>query len=275
MSFIPPLTCSNCGHSARPGEEGFGLSDTEVICKCGNRFTDRSSDQRVLSSNVFVRLGALSNHSEHGSAATPIGRARLVTFATPFDFVGRVYLTPIGFPFIAKEYFENSRGMLVLTSRVDGEAPLQEMPTSVQFNWMVYGLRDIDSLPSWQVLFYGATTHAVAGLFKAALLDYAVAFEAYLESFLAKRLTEKYGDALSQYLMRRAWRVEERSKDLLDLATGHRLTERDDVYQPWFEHVKGPRDRLAHGDRLTVGASATELAHSAVFQAIRWIESIA
>ncbi len=252
------------------------MSGNDVMCTCGNRFTDSSIDQRILSSNIFVRLNALSNHSEYGSASTTIGRAKQVTFAVPFDFVGRVYLTPTGeFPFAAKEYFENTQGMLVLTSFLEGEASGKQVPPTVQFNWMVYGLKDIDSLAPWYVLFYGATTQAIAGLFKAALLDYAVAFEAFLESFLAKRLTEKYGEELSKYLMRRAWRVEERSKDVLEVVTGHKLSEREDVYQPWFEHVKRPRDLLAHGDRLAVRQSDTELAHNAVYQAIRWIESVA
>jgi hypothetical protein len=162
--------------------------------------------------------------------------------------------------------------MTVLSSIWEGHE-VEKLPVEVA--WTVEGLRNIDCLPNWYVLFYGAVTNALSKLFKPALLDYATAFEAFLEEFLLKALTAQYDSDRVDILMRRFWRVEERCKDLLYIATGHRLTERPDIYDPWVKYVqKRPRNLLMHGENLPVDSDAIENAHQAVYQAIRWIEEI-
>ena len=145
---------------------------------------------------------------------------------------------------------------------------------AVEVSWMVYGLVDIEELPAWYVHFYSAITQLHRGLYKAALLDYAVCFETFLETFLGEQLRNQHASDVSEYLLRHSRRVEDRSKRLLELAVGHRLTERDDVYQPWNEHVREIRNKLAHGARIPVDRKTAERAHDAVCQAIRWIESV-
>jgi hypothetical protein len=146
--------------------------------------------------------------------------------------------------------------------------------SDAEVTWSVYGLVDIDILPSWYVQFYAAVTQLAGKLYKAALWDYAIAFEVFLGEFLAHHLTTKYGTAMSEYILRRSWRVEDRCKEVLELAIGHRLRERDDVYLPWDQKVRKPRDGLLHGERVTVDEEAAEQAHQAVYQAIRWVESV-
>jgi len=269
--FIPPITCPACSRTARPGEEGFQDSNTEIHCACGQTIPDASVDQRILSTNIFARLGATANHVQYGSVAFPVGRSLDVTFSDPFEVVPVPFLTPQA-PILVGTKHVGPKGMLVLSSAA-GSEKLGDDP--VRVSWLAFGLRDVASLPTWWIIFFGAVTHAMNGLYKAALLDYAAAFEAFLEQILRQKLKAKFGPELAEYLLRRAWRIEERAKDLLELATGHRLAERDDVYQPWLRDVKEPRDHLIHGKPLSVSEKHSEAAHSASFQAIRWTESVA
>jgi len=161
--------------------------------------------------------------------------------------------------------------MLILAGRyeVDGNTP-----KAVAVSWSVYGLISIADLPAWFIQFYAAATHLVNGLYKPALLDYAVAFELFLESFLRMKLTARFGTIHAEYLLRKGWRVEDRCKDILQLATGHRMTDRNDVFQPWDIFVRRPRNELAHGQRIDIDNIAVESAHQATYQAIRWIETL-
>lgn len=269
--FLPPVECPSCGRTARPGEGEFQCTHTEIHCGCGAVIANESMDQRILSSNVFVRLGAASNHIQRGNIDIQPGRTHEIKFAEPFDVVSQPFLTPGG-PIVVSDHFLTPSGLIVVSSTMGGEKPGDD---PVRVNWLVYGLKGVDSLPTWRVLFYGAITHSMNGLYKPAVLDYAAAFEAFLDSLLNERLAAKYGTELARYLLKRAWRIEDRVKDVLELAIGHKLTEREDVYQPWFNHVKEPRDRLIHGDAGAVSKDNAESAHSAAYQAIRWTESLA
>lgn len=199
------------------------------------------------------------------------GELAKISFKKHFDFLALVFLTPFGGSAYLKESYENNDGMLVLSS-VDSSG--SGGSKAIQFSWFVYGLDEIDSLPNWYVLFYGAMTQVAKGLYKPAVLDYAVAFEVFLETFLADRLRKKYDAVTADYLLRRTWRIEERVKDLLELTIGHKLSERDDVYQPWDRDVRDPRNRLSHGEKVSLNLESAERAHSAVFQSIRWVESV-
>lgn len=274
--YVEPIECPTCGRRGRPGEAGFQVDSTRqhfrVHCDCGEVFEVESPcDQCILSTNPFSRLSAASNHCEHGQVTMVPGGTAEVSFQKPFDFACRAFLTPQGMPIVVKELNLTSDGMTILSSFLKDEPTVAEATV----NWLVYGLTDVDDLPTWYVHFYGAIGHLENGLHKSALLDYAVAFESFIESFLAEHLSRRYGKAVSEYLLHRTWRVQERCNALLELAVEHRLSERSDVYQPWDEHVREPRNALVHGEVRPIGRENAEKAHQAVYQAIRWVEDIA
>lgn len=273
--FIEPIECNICHRKGRPGADFHSSSGPEgykLHCECGNKIELLDpKDQCVLSENIFVRLGALSNHSEGGFVQVMPGSSMVVTFTRPFEYPCRVFLTPKGHtPIYAKEAFIENDKMLILVGAHPDSA---NSPMTVEVFWTVYGLVSIDSLPTWYVHFYSAVTQLANGLFKPALIDYATSFEVFVESYLNQRLAKRFGAAVSDHLLRKTWRIDERCKELLELATGHRLTERDDVYSPWDRHVRVPRNNLSHGAQISVNRTSAEDAHQATCQAIRWIQS--
>jgi hypothetical protein len=274
--YIEPIECKQCGRKGRPGEKGFRSSShgtrDDVHCDCGSDFqVEPAHDQRILSGNAFVRLSAASNHEEEGVVTLAPGKATKVVFAKPFDFPCKAFLTPQGGPMLVKELTIRKDGMTLLSSVFPNEIG---DASEQQVSWLVHGLVDIDKLPTWYVHFYSAITHAENGFCKPALLDYAVAFETFVETFLEESLRQTYGSQVAEYLLRRTWHIEDRVKELLELATGHRLSEREDVYQPWDKHVRRPRNDLSHGLPVSVNEKAVETAHQAVYQALRWIQDM-
>jgi hypothetical protein len=97
---------------------------------------------------------------------------------------------------------------------------------------------------------------------------------AYLELHLKESLSKKFGQAVCDYLLASTWSIEERCKGLLEFAIGHRLSERADVFQPWKSNVQEIRNDLSHGTFVHLDTAAVEMAHQAVFQAIRWVQSV-
>ena len=273
--FIDLVQCASCGKKGRPGV-AFNLSidglHHRLRCDCGNAFDlPDPRDQCILSDNVLVRLGALSNHHEGGFVDVTPGGSTKVTFSRAFDYPCRAFLTPRGSQLIyAKEAFLDKTCMVLLAGRHTTD-PGPSL--AIEVSWSVYGLIGIDALPAWYVQFYAAATHLANGLFKPALLDYAGAFELFLEEHLRLRLEGRFGGDCAELILRKSWRVEDRCKDILELAAGHKMTERADVYQPWDIHVRQPRNDLAHGKGVAVGPEEAENAHQATYQAIRWIES--
>lgn len=274
--FIDLIQCTDCGKRGRPGA-AFNLSidgaTHRLHCNCGNAFDlPDPRDQCILSDNVFVRLGALSNYQEGGFVDVTPGGSTKVTFRRAFDYPCRAFLAPLGNQAIyAKEAYLDSNCMVILAGR---HAPDPDTAPAIEVSWSVYGLVGIDVLPAWNVQFYAAATHLANNLFKPALLDYAGAFELFLEEYLRSRLERRFSADCAELILRKSWRVEDRCKDILELASGHRMTERVDVYQPWDIHVRKPRNDLAHGKRVPVGPADAENAHQATYQAIRWIESL-
>lgn len=274
--FIEPITCSRCGRTGRPAEQGFqsstDVNGVVVHCQCGETMTlrgDEARDQQMLSTNTFARLSAASNHTESGTVRISPGHVHDVTFAKPFDFPCRAFLTPNALVAL-KEAFLTGERMQILSSVLPSH---QSVPDPVEVSWLVFGLVDVDSLPTWYVHFYGALTQLENGLYKPALIDYAVAFETFTEAFLANRLARQVGEQVARYLLHRTSRIEDRVKDLIELAIGVRLSSRADVYQPWDKHVRTPRNRLAHGARIAIDRDAANRAHAASYQAIRWIQT--
>jgi hypothetical protein len=274
--FIQPIECDRCHRKGDSGgiQISSQLGVDRAHCQCGSTF-EVSSDQLVLSANEFSRLRILSNHTEYGTVAATPGISTKVTFKRPFEFACRAYVTPVvpdGFLVLFREHFLQKDSMLVLNSVLREEHLKPVNPIS--FNWHVFGLVEINMLPAWYLQYYSALTHLINGLFKPALLDYGTAFELFLETFLRKRLTASVGQRMTDYLLEKAWRIDERIKDLLEQVCGQRLTARLDVYQPWDEYVRKPRNELSHGKKLGVDEPAAERAHQATWQTIKWIESL-
>jgi len=138
----------------------------------------------------------------------------------------------------------------------------------------VCGLTNIDKLPAWYIHFYNAITQLENGFYKSALLDYAVAFETFVESFLNECFKDKFGDEIAEYILKKCWRIEDRSKELLELVTGHRLTENKDLYELWHKKVRQLRNELVHGKNNKIKKEDAETAHQASYQAIAWINSL-
>jgi hypothetical protein len=279
--LIKPLKCPQCGKEGRPGELNFQISKTTpsrmfIRCSCGHDYTvPADRDQLMLSSNLFVRLGAASNHLEQGIVEITVGRSATITFTRPFDFPSRVLMTPAaelrdGFVYARELYLQKTKMEVLTSSReprpLDGE--------KARLAYIVYGLVDISQLPNWYILFYSGITNHQNGFYKAALMDYAISFEVFLESFLQDRLLKKYDQTVASYMLGKTWRIEERCKDLLELVTGHRLSECTEVYQPWDLDVRQPRNDLTHGKKIGVDQAESERAHQAVYQAVRWIEKL-
>jgi hypothetical protein len=185
--FIEPLRCSSCGRTGRPGEEGFQSSmegeEVFVHCECKHKFVVESSrNQQILSGNEFVRLGAASNYSEWETLALVPGMVAEVKFNRRFDFPCKVYFTPEGSPIVAKEVFLKGDQMTVVSSIWPGRSLTSE---PVRVTWLIYGLIDIEALPTWYIHFYSAITQVSNGLYKTGLFDYAVSFETLLKAFSA------------------------------------------------------------------------------------------
>lgn len=278
MVFIEPIQCSNCGRKGRPGENGFGSlqkgQDMVIRCDCGNVIRiDSPRDQSILSENTFCRLEGASNYFERGDVHIESCSVTKIKFQRSFDFVCKAFVSPNS-PIYVTEKWLNKDGMEILSAGYWESASNKERQIEIEVGWAVYGLVELEDLPTWYVHFYSAITHAINGLYKSALLDYAVAFEAFIESFLVEYLTLRYDKDIARYLLKTTWQVEKRCNNLLNLAIGHRLSECPDVYQPWNMKVRDLRNRLIHGEHISINKDAAENAHQATYQAIRWIQSL-
>jgi hypothetical protein len=277
MPSIKPIKCPRCGIQNWPGDKGLNCGklstgETIITCECGEKFIlTNPRDYKILSSNYFVRLEEASNHSEKGVVELLPGRAIEVKFKKSFDYPCKAIITPTG-PVYVTDYYLRNDCMTILSSFQKEDLELNK---PITISWLVYGLADIKNIPTWYILFYAAMTDNARWLYKAALLNYAASFEAFLESYLHVNLTHIYGPSKSEYILRKHWRIEERCKDLLSSVTKHKLSEDNEIYQPWYKNVKEKRDRLMHGENISILQDDAEDAHRANYQAIRWIQNLA
>lgn len=270
--YIEPVKCSNCGRTGRPGEKDFGSDQSAetIHCACGNAIkVSEFRDQMILSENVFCRLSGTSNYMEHGQVLINPGQATKVSFKKKIETICKVFLTCEGQFLHVKEANVNQNGMLLIAAGLDDIT----YTGPVKLNWMVEGLIDISALPNWYTQFYSAIVNSTNGLYKAALFEYAVAFEAFVENHARNLLESKYGLQVAEFVLKNNWKIEERVKSVFDLATGKKLSDRDDVYQPWDTNVRQIRNKLFHGTPISVSIDMVEKAHSATYQAIRYIEN--
>jgi hypothetical protein len=124
----------------------------------------------VLSTNLFTRLGALSNHTEIGSAQVGAGSTVEIKFKRPFDLPTRVVVTPLapaGVRVLARELTLENERMIVGTSMVG--AANSGFDQQIAVNYIVYGLVDIDKLPTWRIQYFAAASQLANRLFKPAL----------------------------------------------------------------------------------------------------------
>jgi hypothetical protein len=207
---------------------------------------------------------------EAGIAHLRPGDFTEIVLASDFDILGPLVTTPQG-PMVAKSEMVSAKKMMVFTSRVPGYP--DDAPVGVA--WLVYGIRGPDQAPGWWLQLFAATQNATTWRAKPAIIDYAGAFELFVETVLTTTLTAKYGDVLAKYILDRSKWIEERVKIPLELAIGHRLSEgaRDSnrVYHDWRAKVKDVRDDLAHGTKRDVTPEQAEEAHQATIAAMRWI----
>jgi hypothetical protein len=270
--LIPLVECPSCNHTGRPGEEHFTVSGdgnaVTVHCDCGTLIkVDDARDQFILSKNS-IRISGTSNYFEKGHLTIESGKSVMINFRRPIDIISNVSLTP-NQPVIVAEHHVSREGMTILSSAwVNGSLP----EDTVSIDWAVEGLIELDSLPIWYVVFYNATVLGLKGFHKAALVEYEIAFEAFIGSLLKNALTERFGKDAADYMLGQTRRIEDRCTSMLKFAIDHKLSECARLYSDWQRFVQEPRNKIMHGSNLPVSKEDSEQAHQIIYQAIRWIQ---
>jgi hypothetical protein len=199
--LIPPIECPTCKRKGRPGEEHFPVSGDgntiTVHCDCGPLIkVDDARDQFILSKHS-LRISGTSNYFEKGRLTLESGKSLMINFERPIDIISKVSLTP-NQPVIVAEYQVRRDGMTIISSAwVKGSLPKD--PVSI--DWAVEGLIEIDTLPTWYVVFYNAIVLDLKAFHKVALLEYEIAFEAFLGSLLRTALADRLGKEAADYTL--------------------------------------------------------------------------
>ena len=291
MPLIEPVECPSCHQRAFLGDpplSGGGWSlppggkfppTTEIIaCACGHRFErPYEADQHIIGQQPFGRWQAASNHRETASLTVRVGEELVWKFSLPFDVIGASYFTPEGwFVRLMPEFASNGADARLVTSRPTVEyisaVELPALGQAVQFAALVYGLRDLASVPTWRQVFYSAMFHTQRGLLRPAFLDYETAFEAFVGDYLRSHLTRRFDVSLADYLLRRNYAIEGRVSHLMEQAVGFSLKDIGDLNRLWHTQVQQMRNLLTHGAGLNVTPDQVEQAHRVVYRIIRWIE---
>jgi hypothetical protein len=279
--YIDPFTCE-CGYKAYAGDrEGAtfrierGIPKVHFVCRCGREHdlanNQQTIDQLALSSNVYAAMFGLSNASQEEEIVTRVAAPFVVHYNPPFEMLGFV-----GHEVLTKGYspvMDSDRSML-------GGVVLSEDPhvlTSEEGVSLIYravGLRNTGKLAVWHVLFYGGLIARKQEAYKFAVIEFAVAFEAYLNQLLETTLSAKYGAAVTKMLLNKTNKLERRFTELLELAIGHKHSERDDIYGAWQRDVQGKRNDVAHGIPTVVSAQDAYRAQYVSYSAIRWLADL-
>lgn len=273
MTF-EPLTCDNCSNEIIDGNSTLQDSaELTILCSCGNKISDNTAIQEflILSSNMFNRLRGISNHFETNSLQTSLGLLNFVKFENPFDSISKTLVTisaekPFGSSVIAESIFQSNESMMIVSSTSD----IADIGKNINIKWLAYGLKDVNDLPTWFLLFHKATCNFIDNSFKAALFDYAAAFEAFLGMFLREQLTSKYDSQMADYLLKKVWLTKERY-ELLETVTCNKFDD-SELFNAWRDYVLRPRNALIHGNDHELSYEELENAHRAVYYSIRWIQ---
>ncbi len=142
---------------------------------------------------------------------------------------------------------------------------------------LLYGIRNAAQIPPWWLQMFQAVTEASEWRFRQAILTYAQVFELFIESYLNRRLIQRYDATLSEFLMNEYKGIEQRSTSLLKFVTGRRLGESGTIHQRWQTYVQHPPNQMGHGhdpEKVPLDEDTLTQAHLAVLDAIEWIHEL-
>jgi hypothetical protein len=108
------------------------------------------------------------------------------------------------------------------------------------------------------------------GDYESSFINYAVAFEMFVQRHLEEKSDVLVGVDGRTTLLKRMRSIEERVTTVLTVAVGRSLAAWPS-YTDWKESVQTPRNLLLHGEPVTLGVTEVEKAHSAVCGAIYWM----
>jgi hypothetical protein len=293
---IEKLQCESCKKLGWLNEfPGYAIDpqkpELELYCDCGHttHYTDPATiqDHRILSNSPTDRFSALSNAVEFGEIVVLLGDVHYESFSQPLDHLADVNVNIVKledwnahrYPIV---YDKATHGFKLFVGQL-GRARNDEPKTDswVNVRWEAQGLRG--PTPPWYAHFYSATVYAYEQSHKFALLEYAATFEVFLEAFLRTELTNRYKDTqLVDHILDKTWNVTERLKKLLEFATGKKMYDKKDalyrvwhgIYDEWFDKVQTPRNDIAHGKPVNLGDNGINEANQAVYQALRWLQSL-
>ena len=262
------LMCPQC--SVREGEQPGTLTPPttnpleQIRCsRCEHEFTRLDA---LVHPNEFVRWAAIATHVETGDVHLRRGDHTQVSLTSLFDIVGPLVVTPHAYV-MSSALLTSPTAVDIYTSRTPGLPDDQP----IQIVWLVYGIEGADKVPGWWLQLFAAMQSAAEWRAKLAIIDYAGAFEVFIETVLNDALTVKYDAAVSAHILKRTPEVAERVKTVLDLAIGRRLTEDQDIHRAWLTRVKDVRNGLVHSGGLPLTPSAAADAHQATIAAMQWI----
>jgi len=230
---------------------------------CGHTFRRLDALTHSIS---FVRWAAIATHMEAGRVDLRPGDFTTVKLVSPFDTVGPLMTTAQGY-IAAKGSLNWSNSVEIYTSRLPGYP--DDQPVGVA--WLVYGIQEADKVPGWWLQLFTAIQSAAEWRAKPAIIDYAGAFELFIETVLNDTLTAKYDAAAAAHILNRTQAVTERVRTPMELAIGHALTEDHAIHDAWVTKVRKVRNALAHGSGPSLNPDAAEEAHQATIAAMRWI----
>lgn len=297
--YIEPLACG-CKNRKRYGGDWDAVSWNPAIPRlrvecfgCGlaiaNENKQMAVDQLALSSQIQYRLTGLSNEASQDTINTKLNTAFSIDYARPFDMFGLVSATPMidGYTTIIDGDKNIAAGVTMSHDPME-TTRTERIPVLIR----IAGLVEINTLPTWHVLLYSGLYVQRQGLYRAALIDYAVAFEAFLYKLLREEITRHHGEKVTISLFEKYRNIDERFRGLLDIAIGHTHNENEQgekIYQAWSRWVQQPRNMLAHGDKLVRAADGEEVktdvgfdvteeqatrAYTTTYHAIRWLQDL-
>lgn len=262
------LMCPQCTVSERehPGTMTPATTNPLKIIHCSACRRNFTRLDAVAHPNLFIRWAAIATHMEVGQVDLRPGDYATVKLRSQFDVVGPLVTTARG-PILAKASFAWDGSLDMYTSRSPGNP--DDQPIGVA--WLVYGIQASDMVPGWWLQLFAAIQSAADLRAKPAIIDYAGAFELFVETVLTDTLTTKYDSTVAAHILNRTQAVTERVRMPLELATGHQLTEDHAIYDAWTTKVRKVRNALAHGGGPPLNPGDAEEAHQATIAAMRWI----
>jgi hypothetical protein len=235
--------------------QGWSLSQKDLV-QVGNNFFapsiecivchDKFSLQQgvkeaFLSDIPFVINDFQYNAREDGKVEVVVGQLKTIEFATPFEDIPKIYLTPYLKPVACVPGAITNSKLTIFScasdSGVQGETR--------EINWAAYGNRNYGAIPIWRKLISSSKEHQLRKDFKPELVDLESAFEVFVGEYLGKNLRSKLRRETVDWMLKRS--IEEQLKIGFIELTGKSLSELQPVaYEKWQIHVKELRDSVVH-----------------------------